>query len=81
MMVSLYGEMVRTDSEAWRAACEARVLLQYPLEKRRTWIDTFVKARGRGDGTVEYLARVDLQNALTKEWEWQRAQRAAAVPA
>ena len=32
------GQLVASDSEAWRDECFARYLLRKPLEERRAWI-------------------------------------------
>lgn len=77
--VDLYGASVSTHSEHWREACEARVLLRMPLEKRRSEIAAIVKKRGRKDATIEYLVRESIQAALVREFEWRKAH--AAVPA
>lgn len=77
--IDLYGVQVSTNSEAYKDACEARVLLWHPLEKRRSLIESFIKKRGRGEPATEYLIREGLQTALTKEWNWRRA-NAVEVP-
>jgi hypothetical protein len=77
--IEQYGVRVSTSSEAYKEACEARVLLRMPIEKRRSMIDSFVKKRGRGHPQTEYLVREALQNALTREWEFRRAQKTPAT--
>ena len=47
------GEFVQSDAEEWRAECEAREVLSWPLEKRRAFLEGVEQKRGKA-GT-DYL--------------------------
>jgi hypothetical protein len=55
-------------SEAWRLQCEARELLKWKLKDRRKQLDLVQDKRG-------WLARVNLQEEMTRLWKIQKNQQ------
>ena len=56
-------------SEAWRKECEARWVLDKPLQKRREYLANVEEFRGKA-------ARLELEQELMKEWKKKKSSKA-----
>ena len=79
-VVPLYGRLVDSAGEAYRIACEARFILDKPLDWNGRLRDMEKRAERRSSGDAGIAAKLlaDLKDAVKREWEWRKAQRAAA---
>ncbi|MDP3328755.1 hypothetical protein [Parvibaculum sp.] len=75
-VVALYGRMVPAWSEEYRAACEARVILEKPREERPEFMQSIARRRGRTDEEQKIVFDA-LSGAVTAEWDWRKKQREA----
>uniref|UniRef100_UPI001E5D839E DUF7696 family protein n=1 Tax=Klebsiella pneumoniae TaxID=573 RepID=UPI001E5D839E len=71
------GRQVPNDSEEWRAECEARTVLSWPLTKRRNYmygaLDQFGKPRG---GVLQIRGEAEckrLEATMMQLWEARNA--------
>lgn len=77
LVTLLDGRQVASDSEEWRAECEAREVLRWPLAKRRDYL--FGKEYDDGErrgGIEKYRGKAGLQALLKTIDQLHRAAKA-----
>lgn len=74
-LVEVYGRLVSSAGEEYRAACEARVILEYPRVDRMDCMRATARKRGGNDETARAAILERLQADVMREWSWRQEQK------